>query len=117
MAEVHRLWPPAKARSGKAIDMFKALLERRRTYWADWQATPGSMLLQHLLLPFVLVWIVVNRLVVWTAQTVVWPPEVKAALGPNITQAELAIDSACKLRITPSARPNPAPDGDGSSRE
>jgi hypothetical protein len=89
---------PPKARSGKAIDMFKALLERRKTYWADWQATPGSMLLQHLLLPFVLVWIVVNRLVVWTAQTVVWPPEVKAALGAPITEADLAGDTRHTLR-------------------
>jgi hypothetical protein len=89
---------PPKARSGKAIDMFKALLERRRTYWADWQATPGSMRLQHLLLPFVLVWIVVNRLVVWTAQKVVWPPEVKAALGAPITEVDLASDTAHALR-------------------
>jgi hypothetical protein len=56
------------------------------------------MLLQHLLLPFVLVWIVVNRLVVWTAQKVVWPPEVKAALGRVVTEEDLAADSACRLR-------------------
>jgi len=93
---------PPKARSGKAIDMFKALLERRKTYWADWQATPASMLLQHLLLPFVLVWIVVNRLVVWTAQTVVWPPEVKAALGAPITEADLASDTRHTLRAVAS---------------
>lgn len=89
---------PPKARSGKAMDMFKALLERRRTYWAEWQATPGSMLLQHLLLPFVLVWIVVNRFVVWTAQTVGWPPEVKAALGHVVTEEDLPSASACRLR-------------------
>ncbi|WP_295541800.1 DUF6708 domain-containing protein [uncultured Pseudacidovorax sp.] len=89
---------PPKARSGKPIDMFKALLERRHGYWAEWKDKPGSMVLQHLLLPFVLVWIVVNRLVVWTAQTVVWPPEVKAALGAPITEADLAGDTRHTLR-------------------
>ncbi|WP_153012953.1 DUF6708 domain-containing protein [Pseudacidovorax intermedius] len=89
---------PPKARSGKAIDMFKALLARRHGYWAEWKDKPGSMVLQHLLLPFVLVWIVVNRLVVWTAQTVVWPPEVKAALGAPITEADLAGDTRHTLR-------------------
>ncbi|WP_295538392.1 DUF6708 domain-containing protein [uncultured Pseudacidovorax sp.] len=89
---------PPKARSGKAIDMFKALLERRHGYGAEWKDKPGSMVLQHLLLPFVLVWIVVNRLVVWTAQTLVWPPEVKAALGAPITEADLAGDTRHTLR-------------------
>ena len=89
---------PPQARSGKTLDMLQALWARRKTYWADWKATPGSMVLQHLLIPFLLVWIVVNRLVVWTAQTVVWPPEVKAALGEPITQSDLDVDSRHVLR-------------------
>ena len=87
--------------------MIAAFFDRRHTYWHDWKTTPLSMFGLHLLLPFMLIWCVVNLFVRWTAQTVTWPAEVKPALGAPMTEADVAADTAHKLRAAPEA-PTPA---------
>jgi hypothetical protein len=44
------------------------------------------------------VFFIVNRFVVWTAQKVHWPQEVKDALGAAVTEDDLKVDPAHKLR-------------------
>ncbi|MFM9928416.1 DUF6708 domain-containing protein [Variovorax sp. H27-G14] len=83
---------------GAAFDMIEALKQRRKNYWLDWKELPWSQFWQHLALPLFAVFFVVNRFVVWTAQKVTWPREVKDALGAPITEEDLKADTAHKLR-------------------
>lgn len=87
--------PPYK---GQGFDMIEALKQRRRDYWKDWKEFPWTQLWQHLALPLFAVFFVVNRCVVWTAQKVNWPQEVKDALGSPITEEELKADPTHRLR-------------------
>ena len=96
--------PPVKG--GEQFEMMAALRERKHNYWSDWKTRPLTMIWQHLALPLFVVFFVVNRLVVWSAQTVKWPPEVKPALGVPVTEADVQADRAHKLRAaSPSAAP------------
>ncbi|KIQ20515.1 hypothetical protein RT97_28065 [Variovorax paradoxus] len=87
--------PPYK---GATFDMIEALKQRKQNYWQDWKELPFTQLWQHLALPLFAVFFVVNRFVVWTAQKVHWPQEVKDALGAAITEEDLMVDSMHKLR-------------------
>lgn len=87
--------PPFK---GQGFDMIEALKQRIRDYRRDWKEFFWKQLFFHLTLPLFLVFLLVNRCVVWTAQTVHWPPEITEALGPPITEADLAADSEHRLR-------------------
>ncbi|MEJ8856939.1 hypothetical protein WKW79_20355 [Variovorax robiniae] len=78
--------------------MIEALKRRRRDYWRDWKELPWTQLWQHMVLPLFLVFFVVNRFVVWTAQTVTWPQAIREALGAPITDADLAADTLHTLR-------------------
>ncbi|MDP9901886.1 DUF6708 domain-containing protein [Variovorax ginsengisoli] len=99
--------PPTKGPQGiKGFDMVEALKQRRRDYWRDWKEFPWTQLWQHLVLPFFVVFLVVNRFVVWTAQTVTWPKEIEDALGAPITEADLAVDTRHTLRVA-AAHPDP----------
>ncbi|MDP9901888.1 DUF6708 domain-containing protein [Variovorax ginsengisoli] len=76
---------PTKGPKGiKGFDMVEALKQRRKDYWRDWKEFPWTQLWQHLALPLFVVFFVVNRFVVWTAQTVTWPKEIEDALGAPI---------------------------------
>jgi len=87
--------PPYK---GPTFDMIEALKQRRKNYWKDWKELPWSQLWQHLALPLFVVFFIVNRFVVWTAQKVHWPQEVKDALGMPITEDDLKLDPTHRLR-------------------
>lgn len=96
--------PPVKG--GEQFEMMAALRERKHNYWSDWKTRPLTMLWQHLALPLFVVFFIVNRLVVWSAQTVKWPPEVKPTLGVPVTEADVEADRTHKLRAdSPSATP------------
>ena len=90
--------PPVK---GKNFDMIEALQQRRIDYWRDWRVFPWTQLWQHLALPLFAVFLIVNRFVVWTAQTVSRPQEIKDALGTPMTSGDIEEDVAHKLRATP----------------
>lgn len=87
--------PPFK---GQGFDMIDALKQRIRDYRRDWKEFFWKQLFFHLTLPLFLVFLLVNRCVVWTAQTVHWPKEITEALGPPITEADLASDTEHRLR-------------------
>ncbi|MDP9901885.1 DUF6708 domain-containing protein [Variovorax ginsengisoli] len=91
---------PTKGPKGiKGFDMVEALKQRRRDYWRDWKEFPWTQLWQHLTLPLFVVFFIVNRFVVWTAQTVTWPKEIEDALGAPITEADLAVNTRHTLRV------------------
>ncbi len=91
--------PPTKGpRGSKGLDMAAALKWRKQNYWIDWRDFFWKQLLQHLLLPVIFVFLFVNRLIVWTAQQVTWPASILEALGPPITEADLAADYTHRLR-------------------
>ncbi|WP_307691669.1 DUF6708 domain-containing protein [Variovorax ginsengisoli] len=91
---------PTKGPQGiKGFDMVEALKQRRKDYWRDWKEFPWTQLWQHLALPLFVVFFVVNRFVVWTAQTVTWPKEIEDALGAPITEADLSVDTRHTLRV------------------
>jgi hypothetical protein len=90
--------PPIK---GKGFDMIEALRQRYKDYWRDWKEFPWTQLWQHLVLPLFAVFLVVNRFVVWTAQTVSWPREITEALGAPMTPADVEADTTNELRARP----------------
>lgn len=91
--------PPTKGAKGiKGFDMVEALRQRRIDYWRDWKEFPWTQLWQHLVLPLFTVYFIVNRFVVWTAQTVIWPNDILDALGAPVTAADLDADVLHALR-------------------
>jgi hypothetical protein len=91
--------PPVQ---GRTFEMMAALRQRRIDYWRDWREFPGKQLWQHLAIPLFLVFFIVNRCVVWSAQTVKWPSRFKESLGPLITEEDCAKDTEHRLRAVPS---------------
>ncbi|CAN5875811.1 hypothetical protein BH11PSE13_BH11PSE13_13360 [soil metagenome] len=67
------------------------------------------MVWQHLAIPLFSVFFVINRLVVWSAQTVKWPDEVEAALGAPMTQVNPEADRSQKLRAVAENAPLATP--------
>jgi hypothetical protein len=90
--------PPIK---GKGFDMIEALRQRYKDYWRDWKEFPWTQLWQHLVLPLFAVFLIVNRFVVWTAQTVSWPRGITEALGAPMTPADVEADTTNELRARP----------------
>ena len=91
--------PPTKGAKGiKGFDMVEALRQRRIDYWRDWKEFPWTQFWQHLVLPLFIAYFIVNRFVVWTAQTVIWPNDILDALGAPVTAADLDADVLHALR-------------------
>ena len=60
----------------------------RSTYWSWWREQLPLMLLAHVLfpisIPFVLLWLFLGWLSEKTSRPIEWPPEVVAAVGPDV---------------------------------
>lgn len=54
-----------------------------------------------LTVPLYVLWLFFNRLTVWTAQQVEWPPQIVDAIGPLITEQDLRTDAHRSLRPGP----------------
>jgi hypothetical protein len=59
-------------------------------YWQAWRDELPMMLLAHVGFPVTILfgglWLFFNRLAVWTSRPIEWPPEVIAAVGPEIAK-------------------------------